>query len=150
MPKVMDLRIVLIVLVLYAMWVLYIRPACSSYFQDMEPLASSDFATMGARTTMRSKPPPGTMLFQKSGKDVTVPSPVPLQDLAQNFLLARQVEGGAIDTKLSQRKGAAYLDLRPDIPIVMDRSTWMNASSISDTERNARIDHQRRVWGNVV
>jgi hypothetical protein len=85
---------------------------------------------------------------QSKSKTAGVPSPVPLADLQQNFLQARQVEGSALDTKMSQRKGAAYLDLRPDVPVVMDRTAWMNQSSINDSERITNIQRQREAWGN--
>jgi hypothetical protein len=130
----------IVVLGIAAYWLYTSRQSC---YQD---LPYDEYDKVASRPNMRGVAKPGTMLAQTGGS-VNVPSPVPLEDLQQNFLLARQVESSAIDTKMSQRKGAAYLDLRPDIPIQMDRTNWMNQSSIDDAQRIKNIQSQRRAWG---
>lgn len=138
----MDYKLIGVVALACVAWYIY-SSRQQSCFDD---LPYDEYAALDNRPNMKGVAKPGTMLAQTGGS-TTVPSPVPLEDLKQNFLLARQVESSAIDTKMSQRKGAAYLDLRPDIPVQMDRTSWMNQSSIDDAHRIRNIASQRRAWG---
>jgi hypothetical protein len=171
-----DIRAVVIILAIYIVWIVYTRRTCpNEAFEDVTKATCDDARKqylVDYPDVARHKADPWSH-YQKHGKkegrkwkgepcksssepkkagnsgaqSSSVPSPIPLEDLQQNFLQARQVEGSALDTKMSQRKGAAYLDLRPDVPVVMDRTAWMNLSSIDDSERISNIERQRQAWG---